>query len=109
MPMAPRSIRARHTVKRVERRPNSHQRGYKWKTWQKHRKARIAMLVLRDGPMCGICHRLLPSQSRDIHIDHKVAPSTMGPVGSTEYQRWFDDEDNWQLACGPCNSSKQDR
>jgi 5-methylcytosine-specific restriction endonuclease McrA len=106
-PQAPRTIRHKRP-KRQERRLSSNDRGYTWQ-WQKSRKARITMLIQRDGPYCGICKSLLPAASRDIHIDHKVAPSTKGPVGSEAYQRWFDDEDNHQCACSRCNSRKQDR
>lgn len=107
MPTAPKCLRYRKT-KLVENRLPPAQRGYDW-AWQKGRRARIAMLLLRDGALCGICKRPLPAASRDIHIDHKVAPSTQGPVGSEVYQRWFDDEDNMQCACARCNSAKGNR
>jgi len=107
MPTAPKTLRPRRT-KRPERRASSNQRGYTWQ-WQKTRKVRIYALIQRDGPYCGICKGLLPANSTDIHIDHKVAPSTKGPVGSEEYQRWFNDEDNHQCACATCNSAKQNR
>jgi 5-methylcytosine-specific restriction endonuclease McrA len=67
------------------------------------------MLIQRDGPYCGICKGLLPANKTDIHIDHKVAPSTKGAVGSEEYKRWFDMEENWAATCSRCNSRKQDR
>lgn len=107
MPTAPKCLRYRKT-KLVENRLPPAQRGYDWQ-WQKHRKARVQMLLLRDGALCGICKRPLPAQSKQIHIDHKVAPSTKGPVGSEAYNQWFNDQDNWQLACARCNSAKQNR
>lgn len=108
MPQAPKVLRARRTKRVPERRLSSNERGYTWQ-WQKNRKARIFALIQRDGPYCGICKGLLPPESKNIHIDHIVAPSTMGAVGSAEYKRWFDDESNHRVTCARCNSRKQNR
>lgn len=67
------------------------------------------MLIQRDGPYCGICKGLLPANKTQIHIDHKVAPSTKGPVGSEAYEALFWEDENHQCACARCNSRKQDR
>lgn len=107
MPTAPKTLRIPRT-KAPERRPSSNER-YPWE-WQKGRRDRIKRLVLRDGLLCGICRNPLPTDDDSkIHVDHKIPPSSRGPIGSEEHTQLFWDETNMQLAHAQCNSRKQNR
>lgn len=99
MPVAPKVLRQRKAKRTPERRPNSHQRGYKW-PWSdpKRRAARINMLIQRDGPYCKECGKLLPANSSEVHIDHIV--------DHKGDQELFWSDANWQLLHAACHSAK---
>ena len=107
MPQAPKTIRSRTYQKPPERRPSSHER-----YGRMHRKRRVPFIlaeIAAGRTRCAICGKPLPADSSKIHVDHRIPPSSAGPVGSDGYIRLRDDESNLQLACASCNSRKQDR
>jgi 5-methylcytosine-specific restriction endonuclease McrA len=85
----------------------SHQRGYT-KRWYAATSEWIAQQK-RIDPRCSICGRIpKPSPKRRTYdVDHHRAPSSAGPPGSEPYDALFWNEDNWRLACPPCNARKQ--
>jgi 5-methylcytosine-specific restriction endonuclease McrA len=56
-----------------------------------------------------LCGKLLDGQRKDVHVDHKIPPSRLGPAGSEAYLTAHQDQENWQLSCPRCNMRKQDR
>lgn len=110
-PQAPKTLRVRRH-KRQERRPNSHQRYGKY-----HRNRRESWLYEQfaaGNVRCALCGDILPQGKNAygrslIHLDHRIPPSSAGPIGSEAYNALRDDETNWQPACARCNSRKQNR
>lgn len=97
MPKAPRVLRPRK-AKRVERRPNSHQRGYTHK-WEKASRAWLEEQFAQGNIYCGECGKVLSGSRSDIVVDHIV--DHKGDMDK------FWDQDNWQaLHRKPCHSRK---
>lgn len=69
MPTAPRTIRYQRPIKRVERRPNSHQRGYTHK-WEAASRAWLQQQFAMGNVCCALCGKLLSGARKDIHVDH---------------------------------------
>lgn len=94
---------------------NSHQRGYT-KAWYAQTVPWLMEQIAID-PTCRLCGKvpvisqesMSRKKRRPYQVDHRIAPSSAGPVGSPAYERLFWDSNNWQVACEDCNSSKQNR
>ncbi len=107
MPMAPKTLRRK--VKRApERRPNSHRRGYTH-LWEKASKAWLEEQFSKGNVYCALCGEMLTGERSEIHVDHRVPPSSIGPVGSEDYESAFWSEANWQPTHPACNSRKGNR
>lgn len=109
MATAPKTL-GRRKGKGQENRPSAFRRGYSTERYRKMRLAYVQQIIDKTGDLiCGICGKSMASErDYNITIDHIVAPSRMGAIGSVAYDRYFYDTSNWQIAHRSCNSAKQD-
>lgn len=98
MPTAPRTLRPR--TKRLERRPNSHQRGYTHR-WEEASYAWLMEQFSMGNVYCAECGGLLDGSRRDIHVDHIIDHK------GNEQLMW--DQNNWQALHAACHSRKTAR
>lgn len=105
MPNAPKQHSTSGKTARQEynlRRGTAHSRGYGVE-WARRRKRLIAEAVVENW-RCRYC-----LQEEVQTMDHALPPTRLGPVGSAEYDKWFDDDNNLVGCCLKCNSLKQDK
>lgn len=62
------------------------------------------MVVETSDPWCVYCGR-----NEATMLDHVTPPTRKGPVGSAEYQKWFNADINLVPACRDCNTRKGDK
>ena len=100
MPTAPKMIRTYRPIKRQERRPNSHQRGYTHH-WEKAARAWLHHQFAMGHVHCAECGKLLDGSRKDIHVDHIIDHKG-------DMDRFWDDS-NWQALHAACHSIKTAR
>jgi 5-methylcytosine-specific restriction protein A len=100
MPIAPKTLRTRR-AKQVERRPNSHQRGYT-PAWERASAAWLKQQFSMGNVRCAMCGKVMDRERKDIVVDHIIDHK-----GNDDL---FWNENNWQMLCRkPCHSRKTAR